>query len=107
MLQSFSAAIMHGFQRLLEQHLVVAMFVPMLVGTGGNAGNQPGVMITRALGSGELSGPGVLRRVVSVVLCRRLVLLYYRLRRQTAAATLPPPYTFQFLVPNPMQIKYI
>ena len=63
-LQSFSAAIMHGFHTVLEEHIVVAFFVPMLVGTGGNAGNQPGVMVTRALGSGELKAPGVLRRVV-------------------------------------------
>ena len=64
-LQSFSAAIMHGFHTVLEEHIVVAFFVPMLVGTGGNAGNQPGVMVTRALGNGELKEPGVLRRVVS------------------------------------------
>ena len=64
-LQSFSAAIMHGFHTVLEEHIVVAFFVPMLVGTGGNAGNQPGVMVTRALGNGELKAPGVLRKVVA------------------------------------------
>lgn len=50
MVQSVSAAIMDGFEGMLQKHPVVYMFVPMLVGTGGNAGNQPGVTITRALG---------------------------------------------------------
>ena len=36
----------------------------MIVGSGGNAGNQPGVLVTRALGSGELSRPGALRDLV-------------------------------------------
>jgi magnesium transporter len=42
LLQSFSAAILHAFDELLAKHIVIAVFIPMLVGTGGNAGNQPG-----------------------------------------------------------------
>ncbi len=53
--QSFSATILHAFESLLDKHIVLAVFVPMLVGTGGNAGNQPGVMVTRALATGELN----------------------------------------------------
>lgn len=49
LLQSFSASIMHGFEEILESNFVVALFVTMLVGTGGNAGNQSGVIVTRAL----------------------------------------------------------
>lgn len=64
MLQSVSASIMHGFEDLLEKHLVVAMFIPMIVGSGGNAGNQPGVMVTRALGIGEFQRPGLLREFI-------------------------------------------
>jgi len=55
-LQSFSAAIMGSFEQLLEKHIIVTLFVPMLVGSGGNAGNQPGVMVTRALSTGEIKG---------------------------------------------------
>jgi magnesium transporter len=36
----------------------------MIVGSGGNAGNQPGVMVTRALGLGEFNKPGLLRAFV-------------------------------------------
>jgi len=50
--QSVSAIIMHNFDEYLSANIVVAFFIPMLVGTGGNAGNQPGVTMTRALASG-------------------------------------------------------
>jgi magnesium transporter len=53
--QSFSASILGAFEDLLEKHLVISFFVPMIVGTGGNAGNQPGVMITRALGAKQVN----------------------------------------------------
>jgi len=36
----------------------------MIVGSGGNAGNQPGVAVTRALGAGEISSKS-LRRLIT------------------------------------------
>jgi len=55
LLQSFSANILGAFDELLDKHLIIAFFIPMLVGSGGNAGNQPGVMVTRALATGTLN----------------------------------------------------
>ena len=55
MLQSCAAVVMDSFESLLDRHLVIAFFVPMIVGTGGNAGNQPGVMTTRALSQGGVT----------------------------------------------------
>jgi cation transporter-like permease len=52
--QSFSATILASVDEMLEANVVVTLFIPMLVGTGGNAGNQPGVMVTRALASGKV-----------------------------------------------------
>ena len=49
LLQSNSALIMGAFDEIFERHIVVALFITMIVGAGGNAGNQPGVMMTRAL----------------------------------------------------------
>lgn len=65
LLQSCAAIVMDSFESLLDRHLVIAFFVPMIVGTGGNAGNQPGVMTTRALARG-----GVTRRKVERLLAR-------------------------------------
>merc|ERR1740138_1210099 len=34
---------------MLDRHMTLALFCPMIVGTAGNAGNQPGVIFTRAI----------------------------------------------------------
>eukprot|EP00908_Phaeocystis_cordata_P016598 Transcript_27873.p1 GENE.Transcript_27873~~Transcript_27873.p1 ORF type:complete len:317 (+),score=37.70 Transcript_27873:72-953(+) len=49
LLQSFSAFVLGAFDEIFERHIVVTLFITMIVGAGGNAGNQPGVMMTRAL----------------------------------------------------------
>jgi magnesium transporter len=54
LLQSVSGMILEGFNSMLEKHLCIAIFLPMIIGSGGNAGNQPGVMVTQALGSGRI-----------------------------------------------------
>ena len=54
--QSSSAAIMDSVESILSEHIVLTLFVPMLVGSAGNAGIQPGVVMTRALGAGECKG---------------------------------------------------
>ena len=57
LIQSVAAVVMRSFDELLEREIVIAFFVPMIVGTGGNAGNQPGVAVTRALGLGSVDTP--------------------------------------------------
>ena len=52
LLQSFSASILHRYDGYLEAHILFTYFIPMIVGTGGNAGNQCSVMVTRALALG-------------------------------------------------------
>ena len=45
----------------MTPHWYALFFVPMIVGTGGNAGNQPGVMTTRALSQGGVTRDKVRR----------------------------------------------
>jgi len=42
------------FEATLEQMTVLALFVPLLIGTGGNTGNQAATTVTRALALGEV-----------------------------------------------------
>lgn len=42
------------FEATLEQLTVLALFVPLLIGTGGNTGNQAATTITRALALGDV-----------------------------------------------------
>lgn len=69
--QSVSAFIMHKFENTLDANLVVAFFIPMLVGTGGNAGNQPGVMVTRALSTGDPSS-----KTLRSIICREIAISF-------------------------------
>lgn len=54
-LQSSSSFVLSGYSDLLERHLVVTLFLTMLVGAGGNAGNQSAIKVIRGLvrGSGH------------------------------------------------------
>jgi cation transporter-like permease len=51
-LQSFSSFILESYAELISTHVVVTFFLTMLVGAGGNAGNQSAVMIIRGLALG-------------------------------------------------------
>ena len=52
--QSCSSFILAHFERLLQKHSVVVFFLTMLVGAGGNAGNQAAVLVIRGLATGEV-----------------------------------------------------
>ncbi len=43
------------FQEALDKYLVLALFIPLCIGTGGNSGSQAATLITRALALGHLS----------------------------------------------------
>ncbi|MGW9021313.1 magnesium transporter, partial [Leucobacter chromiiresistens] len=45
----------------IEQVTVLALFVPLLIGTGGNTGNQAATTVTRALALGDVRPRDILR----------------------------------------------
>lgn len=53
LLESVSAYSLGRFESMLDRHMTLALFCPMIVGTAGNAGNQPGVIFTRAITTGQ------------------------------------------------------
>ena len=57
-LQSFSSFILKKNEALLQQHAVIVSFLTMLVGAGGNAGNQASVRVIRGLATGTIR-PGL------------------------------------------------
>jgi Mg/Co/Ni transporter MgtE len=48
-LQSTSSVVLDSYQQLLKEHLVVTLFLTMLVGAGGNAGNQSAIKVIRGM----------------------------------------------------------
>ena len=53
--QSASGAILSRYEEMLQKHVVVTLFLTMLVGAGGNAGNQSTVNIIRGLATGQVN----------------------------------------------------
>mmetsp|Transcript_13998 Transcript_13998/g.23187 ORF Transcript_13998/g.23187 Transcript_13998/m.23187 type:complete len:381 (+) Transcript_13998:127-1269(+) len=53
--QSFSSFILSAYEDLITHHPVIIAFLTMLVGAGGNAGNQAAVLVIRGLATGEIT----------------------------------------------------
>ena len=54
-LQSSSSFVLDSYQDLIREHLVVTLFLTMLVGAGGNAGNQSAIKVIRGMATGAIS----------------------------------------------------
>ncbi len=51
----FSASVISVFEATLSRWIVLAFFIPILIGTGGNTGSQSATLIIRALALGDLT----------------------------------------------------
>ncbi|MGY1550438.1 magnesium transporter [Microbacterium sp. A588] len=58
---TLTVQVLSVFEATLEQMTVLALFVPLLIGTGGNTGNQAATTVTRALALGEVRPRDLLR----------------------------------------------
>lgn len=74
---TLTVQVLEIFEATLEQVTVLALFVPLLIGTGGNTGNQAATTVTRALALQDVRPRDVLRvlgREMRVGLCLGAVL---------------------------------
>lgn len=51
---SISGSIISSYETLLQEVLVLSAYIPMLMGTGGNAGSQTTAMVIRGIALGEI-----------------------------------------------------
>ncbi len=58
---TLTVQVLEVFEATLEQVTVLALFVPLLIGTGGNTGNQAATTVTRALALGDVRPRDTLR----------------------------------------------
>ncbi|WP_134324164.1 magnesium transporter [Cumulibacter soli] len=58
---TLTVQVLSVFEATLEQVTVLALFVPLLIGTGGNTGNQAATTVTRALALGDVNPPDLPR----------------------------------------------
>lgn len=57
----FTVQVLASFEATLEQVTVLSLFIPLLIGTGGNTGNQAATTVTRALALGDVTPRDILR----------------------------------------------
>lgn len=58
---TLTVQVLEVFEDTLAQMVVLSVFVPLLIGTGGNTGNQAATTVTRALALGDVRPRDVLR----------------------------------------------
>jgi magnesium transporter len=73
LLQSVSSMILDQYNEMLSSYAIITLFLTMLTGTGGNAGNQSATLIIRGLTTKEISRKNALRALfremgVSIIL---------------------------------------
>lgn len=61
--QFITVSIQENYENVLEQVTVLAIFIPILIGTGGNVGSQTVTTIIRAMAVGEVQARHILRVV--------------------------------------------
>ncbi len=71
-----------AFESLLEQTISLSVFIPLLVGIGGNCGAQSATTVIRAMATGDVNGVGVGRVVfretrIGILLGTAVALLAY------------------------------
>lgn len=54
-LQSFSSLILSTYSEMVNKYTIIAVFLTMLIGTGGNAGNQSATLVIRGLTTREMT----------------------------------------------------
>jgi len=57
----FSSTILEGFQNTLQAITALTFYITVLLGAGGNTGNQSSTLIVRALATGDVRGRDTLR----------------------------------------------
>ena len=58
---TLTVQVLEVFEQTLEQLVVLSVFIPLLIGTGGNTGNQAATTVTRALALGDVRTRDALR----------------------------------------------
>lgn len=58
---ALTVQVLEVFESTLEQVVALSLFVPLIIGTGGNTGNQAATTVTRALALGDVGPRDVLR----------------------------------------------
>jgi magnesium transporter len=83
-----------AYRHVLEAAVVLAFFIPIVTGTGGNSGTQSATLMIRGLATGELRFQDLWRIVGKEVLVAILIGVCLGILTVVRAVLLPPEVTF-------------
>jgi magnesium transporter len=98
-----SGMIINEYQGVLEQFLILAMYMPMMAATGGNTGAQAATVVIRALSLGEITDEDWFKIVfkeckISFMLSISVALLtYLKIAFLSFHAILPSGFTMSYI----------
>jgi magnesium transporter len=98
-----SGMIINEYQGVLENFIILAMYMPMMAATGGNTGSQAATVVIRSLSLGEVQDQDWLRIVfkeakISFMLSLSVALLtYFKIAFLSFHAVLPSGFTMGYI----------
>ncbi|MFT6631643.1 MAG: magnesium transporter [Bacteriovoracaceae bacterium] len=98
-----SGVIIHHYQNVLEQMIILALYMPMMTATGGNTGSQAATVVIRAMALGEASeknwGQILWKEARISFLLSFCVggLVFIKIAFLTSQSLLPPSMSFKFI----------
>lgn len=98
-----SGVIIHHYQRVLEQLIILALYMPMMTATGGNTGSQAATVVIRAMALDQASEKqwlNIIFKEAQISLMLSLCvggLVYIKIAFLTSISLLPPGMSFEFI----------
>jgi magnesium transporter len=98
-----SGMIIHEYQSILENFIILAMYMPMMAATGGNTGSQAATVVIRSLSLGEIEDKDWMKIIfkeakISFMLSACVaVLTYLKIAFLSYHSLLPKNFTLSYL----------
>lgn len=98
-----SGLIIHKYQNVLEQLIILALYMPMMTATGGNTGSQAATLVIRSLALGDIDEKDWFHILFKEMKISFLLsfcvggLIFIKVAFFTTMSLLPPNMTFSFI----------
>jgi magnesium transporter len=98
-----SGVIVHQYQNVIEQMIILALYMPMMTATGGNTGSQAATVVIRAIALGQVSDTEWLKIIWKEARISAMLsvcvggLVFVKIAFLSSVSLLPPNMTFQFV----------
>ncbi len=98
-----SGVIVHQYQHVIEQMIILALYMPMMTATGGNTGSQAATVVIRAIALDQVSDTQWLKIIWKEARISAMLsvcvggLVFIKIAFLSSISLLPPNMTFQFV----------